>query len=298
MPDLIPVVPPFKTDSPPWYNNGVWGHLGCAVPQVGKYLHTVNVAIRGFVEVCGLQMFNSLWRYEDRLLTTFVTRDCMWELYQLIVIGRKRVNDRTVRAGESPPPDTHASPAYQMFRLYPVPFYGRLGCPQPFLNYAAEKALLMMTEAMQHQDNERHDFVTENFAGAVMPYLQSILIRMATDYFGYTREEASAPDFVIPDNRWGKDPATGYNPAKYHVSAEAVSTRPPVGWRPTEQDLEPIRGLPASEVIPFLQPWPESQLFYSPGGVWAGQPGAPAAATQATAAVNAGSFPTQNGPPN
>lgn len=300
MPDLIATVPPFRSDAPPWYKNQVWGDLGCAVPQPGKYLHTMNSGIWKLVDMVGRQLFQTLWKYDDRRVEAFVGRDCMFEVYNLILVGRKRINDKTVPSGESPPAVTHATPAYQMFKFYPVPFYGNLGCVQPFLRYATEKALLMLTEAMQHSDNERADFVTPGFAQAVQPYLQAILIEMGTSYFGFSRAEAAAPDFTIPDVRWGNDPAQGYNPVRYGVPVEATSTRYPVGWKPTEQDLEPIRGLPASEVIPFCQPWPQSQLYYSPGGVWAGQPGAPAAEKGAAATVttNAGVFPTPPGPPS
>lgn len=303
MPDLQVVVPPFRTDAPPWYNNGVWGQLGCAVPQTGKILHTQNAKIWGLVQDVGAHLFSTLWKYDDRLLTAFPTRNCMYEIYRLIIVGRKVINDMTIPNGESPPVVIHGTPAYQMFVLYPVPLYGQLGCVQPFLRYATERALLMLTEIMQHQDNARDNWVTPVFAQAVMPYLQDILITMATGYFGFSRADASKPDFVIPDTNWGSDPATGYDPSKWSISQEATSTRPPVGWKPTEEDLDPIRGLPASRVIPFCQPWPDTTLEYSPGGVWAGQPGAPPVTQPTTQAGTpaqslSGSFPTPAGPPS
>ena len=127
------------------------------------------------------------------------------------------------------------------------------------------------------------------------PYLQGILTTMATKFFGYSRKETLDPAFVIPDEKW-----KAYNPMQWAVSVEGTSTRPPVGWTPTEQDLEPIRGLAASAVIPFCQPWPETQLLYSPGGIW--DPNRVADASkgteQAKAAPAAGAFPVPSGPPN
>lgn len=309
MPELQAAVPPFKTDSPPWYNNGIWGVLGCAVPQTGKYIHTANAGVLSLVNTFGRQLFQTMWKYDDRRIESYVSRDCMWEIYQLLIVGRSRINAMTIPPGQSPPSVTHGTPGYQMFVLYPVPLYGRLGCVQPFLNYALQKGLMALTEAMEHSDNDRDDFVTINFAQSVLPYLQAVLIKMATSHFGYTREEASAVDFAIPDERWGPDPVKGYNPTRYGVPVEATSTRTPVGWKPTEQDLEPIRGIPASKVIPFCQPWPDSTLYYSPGGVWAGQTGnenaAPGSDTPGSGNVGAsgsslpsGSFVVPNGPPN
>ena len=300
MPPLQSVTPPFRSDAPPWYNNGVWGQLGCAIPQPGHYLHTYNTVIYEFVDVTGRQMFNTLWGYDDRKFERPPSKDCLWEIYQLLMIGRKRLADRAIPYSESPERATHAKPSPQMFLVYPIPLYGRLGCVQSFLRETAEQCLLMHTEAMQHSDNELAYYVTDTFFQAIAPYMQSVLVTMATKYFGYDRKTASDPVFTIPDDKW-----KSYNPMQWAVPVEGTSTRPPVGWTPTEEDLEPIRGIPASQAVPFCQPWPDSTLLMSPGGVWAGQPGSgiPAkvpegGATPSTTNPTTAAFPTPPGPPN
>jgi hypothetical protein len=52
-------------------------------------------------------------------------------------------------------------------------------------------------------------------------------------------------------------------------------------------DLEPIRDLPIESVVPLLQPWPDSTLKYSTGGIW----GPPAAAAQAGPSAAGGATP-------
>lgn len=289
MPDLSVVSPPFRSDAPLWYKNGVWGDLGCAVPQTGTNLYSNNAPIWAFVDLCGKQMFHVLWQYEDRKFDAPPSKNCLWEIYQLIVIARKRIADRTYGPEETVPLPTHAKPTPEMFKLYPVPFYGRFGCANSFLYESAEMAMLMLTEAMEHADNERLAYVTPSFAQAMTPYLQGILTNMATKYFGFARKDTLDPAFVIPDDKWKT-----YNPMQFAVSVEGTSQRPPTGWTPTETDLQPIRGLPASEVLPFCQPWPSASLMQSPGGVWSPNSGGQ---SQAAANVNTVSFSVPAGPP-
>lgn len=277
MPALIPVVPPFGNNSPPWYNNGVWGQLGCAIAQPGRYLQTCNEDVWDFVDSCGLQLFSALWRFRERMLRGPLGRECAWAYYQLLFQGMKKLDDMTVKDGASSFEGEKINPTYQMFRVFPVPFYGRLGNVNGWLQYAVKKTFRMLTEAMQHPDNVRPSGVTERFNKVCKGPILEMLIDLATSHFGYTRDEVLTPGFSIPDIRWGTDPVQGYKPGRYIMSSEAESTLPPPGWVPNAWELEPLGGLAITAVLPLCQPWPEQQLFYSPGGVWAGQTGAAAA---------------------
>jgi hypothetical protein len=90
-----------------------------------------------------------------------------------------------------------------------------------------------------------------------------------------------------------------YDPTKFSVFVESTATRPPLGYAPTDIDLESVRGLPYQQVVPFLQPWPDSVLKYSTGGIW-GNASSPAGdvvdGTQAGATMNV-SLLRGNGPP-
>jgi hypothetical protein len=293
---LVNVPAPFHSNAPPWYNNGVWGTLGCAVFQTGRYMHTNNVWIYEFMDVCGRQLFETMWNYDDRLFERPPSRDCLYEIYTLIKIARKRLADNAVPDGQSPLRPTHAKPAPQMFCAYPVPFYGTYGCPNSFLRLTTEMGLLMLSEAAQHADNQLPYWVSQAFAQAIGPYLQFVLVQMATRYFGYTSAQAMVPTFDFQPADW-----TGYNPSQWSVPVEATAVRPTPGWTPTDLDLQGIYRLPYNSVIGFLQPWPSSVLQYCSGLVWqqpaagaavAGTPGAsnPSAATPA--------FMTPPGPPN
>src|SRR5690242_18715621 len=71
---LQAIAPPFRTNAPAWYTNGVWGTLGCAVAQPGRYLQTCNEPIWTFTTVVGRQLFQTWWQYGDRLLDRYPSR--------------------------------------------------------------------------------------------------------------------------------------------------------------------------------------------------------------------------------
>jgi len=291
---LVAVTPPFRNNAPPWYTPGVWGQLGCAVPQPGRYLHTLNEPIFQFVDVTQRQLFHALWHYDDRLFTRFPSRDFLWDIYQLLKVGRKRLADNTVLDNQSPLQPSHAEPVPMMFNVYPVPLYGRMGCVNSWINQMATMTLLMCTEAMQHTDNTLAYYYTKNFFDTVYGYVKYLLVSMATKFFGVDKAVASADTFEISDDLW-----KAYNPAQFSVSVEATSVRPPIGWKPTDLDLEPINGIPIQQTIPLLQPWPDTVLKYSMGGIW--QPtatGAQTASGQNVAAQANPSLFTKQGPPS
>jgi hypothetical protein len=309
---LQSVNPPFRTNAPPWYTppdpsgqQSVWGKMGCAVAQPGRYLQTNNRRILDLVTVAGRQLFHVLWHYQDRKFERFASRDCLYECHKLLTLARKRLTDNTVLPNQTPLQPTRGSPSPAMFTVYPVPLYGPLGSVNVWLGDFASMTLLFMAEAMQHRDNELGYYWTQDFALTCYPYIKYLIVDMATKFFGLDAKTASDDSFTIPDASWA-----AYNPAPLSVSVEGTSTRPPMGWTPTDLDLEPIRGLPIQSVIPFLQPWPDSVLRYSSGGIWAqssspagqaltnsGQAGT-AAAAASVAAPNTAALTNPNAPPN
>ena len=260
---LQSINPPFRSNAPAWYTPGIWGTLGCAVPQPGRYLQTNNRIIYDLVNMVGAQVFSTVWQYPDRLFTRFPSMSCLYDMYNLLIIARKRLNDRLVPDNQLPLLPTHAKPAPQMFLVYPTPLYGDLGCVNSWIGDFVMFAQMMQSEAMQHSDNELGFYITQSFFNTCYGYVKYMIVDMATKFFGYTRAAASADTFVLQATDW-----QNYNPAQYSVSVEGTSSRPPMGYQPTDLDLEPIRGLPIEDVIPFLQPWPDSVLKYASGGIW------------------------------
>lgn len=294
---LQAIMPPFRSNAPPWYANGVWGQMGCAVSQPGRYVQTDNEVIWDFVTGAGRQLFNVFWNHTDRKYARWPSVTCLWDVYELLIFGRKWLNDNAVQPQIPPLEPTHAKPAPQMFVANPIPLYGALGCTNLWLGRVGKLSLMMLTEAMQHTDNDLSFHVTLDFFSTIYPYVKYLLVDLAKRFFNVDPKLASADDFTISQDLWN-----AYAPQKNSVSTEGVTTRPPMGWDPPDLDLEAIRDLPYSEIVPFLQPWPDSQLKYSSAGVWQGQPQAaqpnnPPSASGHTQTATALAAMARRGPP-
>jgi hypothetical protein len=262
---LTAVVAPFRTNSPPWYTpkGTVWAAMGCAVPQAGRYIQTNNNVIFETINEMGKALFEILWKYPDRTFDRSPSRDCLWQVYSMLLDARKRMANNSYAPNETPTLAVKYTTAPEMFTVYPVPFYGALGCPNQWLHRLAEMTFAAMTEAMQHDDNELSFHTTKDFFNTVWGPLGFMLADMAWRFFGIDRKTATDIAFTIPDAAW-----TTFDGTKTGQDNGATSVRPPMGYHPTNLDLEAIRGLPYSQVVGFLQPWPSSTLLYSSGGIW------------------------------
>lgn len=288
---LIKVPAPFRTQSPPWYTpqGTVWSQMGCAVPQPGTQIQTNNRVIWDFNNFCGRALFDVMWKYSaDRLMTSWPSRSCLWEMYQLLINGRNRLVSKTTPDSGTPLQPAKAGNAPKMQLAFPIPFYGQLGAVNQYLGEFAELVMRMQTDAMNHSDNARDFYISQSFFAAVYPYIQYLLVDMATKFFGADATAAAAQAYVIPDAAW-----TGYNPTTQAVSFESTAATPPLNYvGPTQSDLQNIMGLTYEDVIPFLQPWPDSAYMMTSGGVW-GTASSPASDTTANAAAA-----NANGAPN
>jgi hypothetical protein len=194
-----------------------------------------------------------------------------YDLHQLIVTARKRLADRQRLPNDSNGLVVeHASPAPQVFLAWPIPFFGER-VRQPDIREYAQLALLMLSEMMQHSENELPTYITDSFAAKIGQYLREILALMATKYFGYTRAQAYDPAFALQAADFAN-----YDPSKVMTSVEMTEERPPVQWWPTETDLTAIRAIPYNEAIVLAKRWPATALL---GAANFAQTGAPAATT-------------------
>lgn len=247
---IKPVHPKFDTDEVLWYNNGKFGQAGYAIPNpVGK-TWTNNTVIYGLVQVVGRNLFELMHR-EDAKFYDAPHKQFWFDLHQLILTARKRLADRMRDPADSNGLVTkHVNPAPKVFLVYPVPFFGER-IRQPDIREYCELCLLMLSECMQHSDNERISYITPAFAGTIGKYLQEILALFATKYFAKTREQAYAADFKLVDMDF-----IDYAPSKVLTSVEMTEERPPVQWWPTENDLSQIRGLPVNEALDLCDRYP------------------------------------------
>lgn len=278
---LVKVPAPFRTQSPPWYTppGTVWSQMGCAVPQPGTQIQTNNRVIYDLANFVGRGLFDCMWNWSaDRLKTSWPSKLSLWEMHQLLVTARARLNAVTNAPGANPLTPAKAGSAPKMFLAFPVPYYGPLGCVNQYFGLFAELSMRALTDAMNHSDNAIDFYVNKTFFGAMYPYIQYLMVQMATKFFGEDATAASDPAYVIPAAKW-----TAYDPATQAVNFESTAATPPLNYvGPTPNDLQNILGLTYEQVIPFLQPWPDSQYLMTSGGVW-GNAASPASDTQTRA---------------
>jgi hypothetical protein len=262
---LSVVEAPFRTNGPVWYTPAgtVWSAMGCAVPQAGRYIQTNNNVIFEAVNEMGKALFEILWKYRDRKVDRSPQRQCLLDVYNMLIDCRKRLANNAVAPNEQPILPAKFTSTPQMFLVYPVPFFGPLGCVNVWLHRLAEMVMAAVTEAMQHVDNDLAFHTTKDFFNTVWQPLHYMLGDMGWRFFGLARPAANDLTFTIPLALWQTfdDTLTGQ-------PNTMTSSRPPMGYDPTNLDLESIRGLPYSQVVGFLQPWPSSSLLYSSGGIW------------------------------
>lgn len=283
-------VPVYGSDEPMWYNNGRWGVSGYAVPNPGGKLFAINSAVLQTVRMLGRGLFEIMHR-EDRRFIKPLSKDLCWDIYQLIVLARKRLADRAVLPNESELRGEHATPAQEPFILYPVPYFGDAVRNEDLREYCRQ-ILLCMTEAMQHSEADKTEEITIAFAATVGKRLHRILCLMACKYFGYARADVYPKlDFVIPEDKWKT-----FNYTTWSTSFEMTEERPDPGWYPTENDLRAIRGIPAPVAMPFCRAYPNGgQVFV--GGLQFNSPIGEKATGAISAAPNA-AFPAPPGAPS
>jgi hypothetical protein len=273
---MATTTPTFSTDQILWYDNGRWGEAGYAVANPSGKTWTNNTVIYGFHSLVGRNMFELLHRGDVKFYGP-PHKQFWFDLHQLIVTARKRLADRQRLPNDSNGLVVqHAAPAPQMFVAWPIPFFGER-IRQPDIREYAQLTLLMLSEMMQHSENELTTFITDAFAAKMGQYLREILALMATKYFGYKRAEAYDPAFTLKDTDF-----SGYDPSKVMTSVELTEERPPLQWWPTENDLTAIRAIPYDEVMVLAKPWP-----------WAPMP--PTSGRTSVAGSAAGSQATQSG---
>ncbi len=190
-------LPKFDTDEVLWYDNGIWGTCGYAIPNPMSKTLTSNDDIYELHTLVGMTLFDLLHRRDAVCFVRPPHKQYWYDLHQIIVVARKRLNDLTRQPNDSNGLTVvHAQPAPRMFVVYPVPFFGDR-IRNPDIRKYATIGMLMLSEIMQHSDNDIVGYVTPSFTGIVGQYLQEILAQMAMKFFGYTRAQAYDPAFTL-----------------------------------------------------------------------------------------------------
>lgn len=273
----------FKTDQALWYNNGVWGQLGYAVPNFGNDPATLNNNIHYLVSVMGRNL-QAVMHHPDKDLRVPPSINTLTRVHKLITRARSILAGRQVPPGTPDMEAVHSSPGAEEFIIFPVPYFG---VRNPWMKQWCGLVLNSLAEAMQHTENRKPFEISLAFSGLVGQYLHRVYRLMATELFGVTASDAAAPDFALTDAQ-----LAAYDPGKWFTATEMIDTVPRVDMVPTEDDLQVLTdGIPASKLV-GLQKYPSGILVptgYDPST-------GPVSGTGSTATAASESFAPPPGP--
>lgn len=251
MADETTIVENTKTDAILWYNVGLYGELGYAVPNPSDDIGSLNPNILDITNLIGKNVF-LIMHHEDADLTTPPSLNTLIRVHQLYVRSGQILSGRAVPPNEAMMETDHVSPAGEVFRVWPVPYFR---VRNTYMKRWAQWALMCLSDCFQHTENRRTVEITTTFSAVVAKYMQRIYQMMAVELFGKTRAEALEPAFVLTEADF-----QSYDPAKFFTSQEMIDTVPGLDNVFTEDRKRHLAGgVPLTE-LPVLQPWPTNLI--------------------------------------
>ena len=267
--DADPSTQRFASNEILWWNNGIWGEAGYAIPNDGGKTTTGNETVHGIHDFIGAELFNLMHRPDVKMSRPF-NAEWMFDLNKMLRLGIKRMNDYAVGWTDERKGDADkATNTPHAFIVYPVPFFGGRIRQKDARRWCGI-VLRLLSEIMQHSDNEYDDDLTNILASKVQEQLNRIRADMAMKYLGFSREQV-AGDFEIPDTAFDQP---NYDPGDQFTSRELVEERQPAQWWPTANDLTEIAGVPVTAANLWAMRWPMAgEEFYGDAADAAAFPG-------------------------
>ncbi len=248
-------MPLTNTDAVLWYQVGVFGDAGYAVPNWSNDVGSLNPQILDWVDLVGRNLFH-LMHHEDVDLRIPPSINTCKRIHKLYLRAASLLAGRAVEPGKDNMEVIHSRPAGEVFRVYPIPYFK---ARNSFMRRWAGMILVSLAEAMQHTENRKEMEISTAFAGQVGQYIKRVYTNMAIELFGKTREEAYAEGFALSDAD-----LAAYNPANFFTSTEMVDTVPRLDRVFTEDRLVLLaEGIPVTDMPADIGPWPTNlSSFY------------------------------------
>ena len=242
----------FSTSEIWWWDNGIWGEAGYAIPNDGGKPTSGNETMRRIVNFMGAELFNLMHRPDVKFRRPF-NAEWLRDFNKMLTLGLKRLADHAVgftdkRSGDA----AHAVNTPQAFTIFPVPFFGER-IRQQDAKYWCGELLILISEMIQHSDNDYDNDATDYSVAFAQEKLLRIQGDMAKKYLAFTRDQVEADTFVVPDSAFA---AGAYNPAALFTDTEMTQERMPELWWPQANDLTPINGIPITTAKLWKRQWP------------------------------------------
>lgn len=242
-----------ETDAVLWYNVGEFGLAGYGVPNWSNDVGSLNPNILDLTALIGTNLF-ALMHSEDSDLVTPPSINTLVRVHRLYVRIGQILRGRAIPSGEFNLETPHVSPAGDVFRVWPVPYFK---VRNPYLKRWAGWTLMCLSDMFQHTENRKTIEISTNFAADVGKYMDRVYQNLAIEMFGKTREEAIAPGFLLTEAELG-----AYDPSQFFTRTEMVDPVSRLDRVFTEDKISHLReGIPVTQ-LPPLAPWPENLTAY------------------------------------
>jgi hypothetical protein len=247
-------MPLTNTDAPLWYNVGVFGEAGYAVPNWGNDPGALNPTVIEYVDLAGRNLF-AMMHSEDADLRVPPSINTCKKVHRLYIRAVRLLMGRAVPYGEDNLEVAHQRPAGEIYRVYPIPFFK---VRSPYMRRWAALVLTSICDAMQHTEGRKEVEISPAFASQILQWLHRAYTNMAIELFNVDRATALAAGFELSDADFA-----AYDPSKFFTPTELVDTVPRLDRVFTEDRLELLaEGIPVTE-LPAMGPWPAnlSELY-------------------------------------
>lgn len=243
-------MPVTNSDAVLWYNVGIFGEQGYAVPNWSNDVGSLNPQILDLVDLVGRNLF-AFMHHEDADLRVPPSINTLRRVHRLYVRVGQLLISRGIPYNENNMEIQHVKPAGEVFRVWPVPYFK---VRNAYMRRWCGLILVSLSEAMQHTENRKELEISPSFTGQIGQYFTRVYFNMATELFGIAREDAIKDGFLLTEEQ-----LLTYDPTKFFTSTELVDTVPRLDRVFTEDRLELLNeGIPVTKLPADLRPWPNN----------------------------------------
>ncbi len=247
-------MPIIHTDAILWYNVGVFGEEGFAIPNPSDNVGTLNQTIWDLVDGVGRALQLMLFS-EDVDMEGAPSFNTVFEVHRLYQRVARVLRGRAVPPNEPLLQTTHSGIGGAIFKVYPAPYH-RL--KNAAMKRWAALVFTALSDMMQHSENRRALEITTAFVGDVGPLFRRVYENMAMEYFGKSREEVASEDFALTDADFA-----AYDPSKWQTRAELLARPPQFSRRFTEDQVATLRaGIAVTDLPADIGPWPYNVIDF------------------------------------
>lgn len=242
---------PFSSDSPLYYNVGVWGERGYAIPNPGPGVNpagqTLNKTIEEFCTEGGRRL-SIILHHADGMRVDPPSRNTVERIIMFINRARTKLVGRAIAENQEKFEGAKVRSRRLPLRVFPCPYFQ---VDNRLMYDFGTAAFSCLSELMRSSENLIEHDITVELSEVALRYIKRFQRDLAMDYFGMPRTEAEALDLDLMQH------LDKYTPSAYgYVSGEAYDDIDTISF-PSEIDLGPLaKGILVQHLPPGLGPYP------------------------------------------